>query len=316
MIMPSIKILSDILQKIHSGLLKIYCKYTLPTTNEIGENILIFADMGIGNLIWFYPFIKSIESLNITVAINNKEVSELIKFNIPNAEVVTYSNIPNKKYDVVVANFLCQTNIEVYEIIKRKIPCRIGHAGVERMKYAWLFNYSYKMDNSRQETISNLELLIPFKMEKKYGHLKLPEREITDSYDILIQPHSSYETRKDWKGYKELVTRLKNYNIAFVGSKNEREFISENFPDATNLAGKYDLIGTAHIIKNSKLIIGNDSGLVKVADGLGCKSIQIFYWWSEYIVLAKTYNGINLIEPTIDEVINQVETLFNSLDKQ
>jgi ADP-heptose:LPS heptosyltransferase len=168
------------------------------------------------------------------------------------------------------------------------------------------------MDNSRRETFLNLDFLTPFKLEKNYDYIKLPERGMTDSYDILIQPHSSFESRKDWEGFTELYSRLKNYKVAFVGSRNEREFISTYFPDAVNLAGKYDLVGTASIIKNSKLIVGNDGGLVKVADGLGCKSIQIFYWWSEHIVLAKTFNGINLIQPTVDEVYSYIENSLNS----
>jgi ADP-heptose:LPS heptosyltransferase len=307
MIIRSNNFVIDKLQNIRLSVLKVYCKFVLPTSNLIGNNVLIFADMGIGNLVWYYPFLKSIESFDLTIASNNSEIIELLKFNIPTANVLKYNEIPDKKYDVVVANFLCQKNLEVYEIIKRKIPCRIGHAFARRLKYAWLFNHSFDMDLDRHETVSNLDLLIPFNVNKNYSFIKLPEREIHDSYDIVIQPHSSFAAIKDWQGYVELYKHLNDYKIAFVGSKKEKEFISTFFPKAINLAGKYDLIGTTHIIKNSKLTVGNDGGLTKITDGIGGKAIQIFRWWSDSYVIAKVLNGINLIEPSVEEVLFSIE---------
>lgn len=42
--------------------------------------------------------------------------------------------------------------------------------------------------------------------------------------------------------------------------------------------------------------------MVKIAANLWVKSVQIFRWWTDSFVRARV-KGINLIEPTVDEVI-------------
>ena len=46
---------------------------------------------------------------------------------------------------------------------------------------------------------------------------------------------------------------------------------------------------------------------LKVTDGIGGKAIQIFRWWSDSYVIAKVLNGINLIEPSVEEVLFSIK---------
>jgi hypothetical protein len=65
------------------------------------------------------------------------------------------------------------------------------------------------------------------------------------------------------------------------------------------------------MIAKCKGFIGNDSGLVKIADNLCVPNIQIFRWWTDSIVRARVFiNGTNLIEPELTDVLIAINRNF------
>lgn len=308
-----------ILETAHSRFLRAFCSLKMPTSNKTGENILIFANGGIGNIIYIYPLMKSLEKLHPHILCPNGEVLEILASNLNGCSLAVS---PHTKLDfvpdTVVSNFLAQRNEEVRQIIDARIPCRIGHNWKGSAKYGWLFNLSFVIDDDKHEIDSNLDLIKPFAAEpaKEYFPISLPRRNVNEKFDILIAPHSSNDPRKDWGHYPDLLGRLTRYKIAAIGSPREHDTISAivgNKPgvEVENLAGKYDLSQTAHLIKNSRLLISNDSGLAKIAEALATPHIQIFRWWTRVFVRCRTSNGINLIEPTVDQVYDQIEALMS-----
>ena len=105
-------------------------------------------------------------------------------------------------------------------------------------------------------------------------------RKAKNQYDIVI--HSGYNRHgtvsdnwhlKGYPYYERVVELLPEFKICSVGSKDE---YIEGTDDKTGL----DLLTTGGIIKNSKLLIGNDSGLYHCANALSIPNIVIFTYTS------------------------------------
>jgi len=106
--------------------------------------------------------------------------------------------------------------------------------------------------------------------------------------DIVLVPGASYETKiwakEKYKLLAEKIIKSKLDNSSKIviigyGEKEEEisEFISEENSDKIiNLVGKLSLKESAIIIKQSKLVISNDSGLLHLAEVFKKKVIAIF----------------------------------------
>jgi hypothetical protein len=243
--------------------------------------ILTFADMGIGNFVWYLPVLRALAQHDLTVVCPNEQLRAIIDYNM-------YVNYEIKgKYDVSVNNFLCQRNEDIKKIWR--IPRRIGHDSWWRKKYRWMFTDKIPMQQDDSEEKYNCDLLIPLGITPIFGEIKFPNY-IMPEYDIIISRYST-ETKKDWEYWDELIATLKilrRYKIKILDPK------------------EYSLIRVCDMISKCKLFIGNDSGMPKIAANLGVKTIQIFRWWTDSFVRARV-KGINLIEPSVKEVLEYVE---------
>lgn len=90
---------------------------------------------------------------------------------------------------------------------------------------------------------------------------------------VCLAPSSAHYLKK-WPIYKWYELIAKNPDILFVllGGK-EDVFIEELhlrfFSNTLNLAGKTNLLESSQVVKNAKLLIANDTGLLHVAEQLG-----------------------------------------------
>jgi hypothetical protein len=277
----------------------------------IDDRAIAFANMGIGNLMWFLPTLKIIgQSTKLDVVYDNAGLKELIEYNI-NCRVIPFKDIRNLNYKTSINNFLCQRTEEVKKIIELRIPNRIGHIWNERLKYSWLFNIPCPTDELKHEMLSNLCL---WNAESSDFILELPPiSNIMPEYDILFQVHSFNEPGKDYPYYAEVIKLLdKKYSIAFVGSKeefSEADKIAAGHSHS-NYCGKLTFLETLHLIKNSRLIVGNDGGLLKCANMMASPAIQIFRATSSVIERCKILRGTNLIEPSGMDVINSINEIL------
>jgi ADP-heptose:LPS heptosyltransferase len=243
--------------------------------------ILTFADMGIGNLVYYLPVLKALSQHNLTVICNNEELRQVIDYN------VKCGFKTQGAYDVSVNNFLCQRKQDMVKIWR--IKKRIGHDWIERRKFVWMFTDKIKMNKDKHEMEYNSMLCEPLGLQTYYSTLSFPDFNVPE-YDILISAKSS-KPEKDWAHWDTLITKLKkHYNVKELKR------------------GEYPLIVVGAMINKCKMFIGNDSGLVKIADNLCIPSIQIFRWWTDSIVRARI-KGSNLIEPLLQDVLIEVETL-------
>jgi len=105
-------------------------------------------------------------------------------------------------------------------------------------------------------------------------------RKAKNHYDIAI--HGGYNKHgtvsdnwhlKSYPYYERVVDLLPEFKICSVGSKDE-------FIEGTHNKTGLDLLTTLGIIKNSKLLISNDSGLYHCANALSIPNIVIFTYTS------------------------------------
>ena len=94
-------------------------------------------------------------------------------------------------------------------------------------------------------------------------------------YDIVVHDGFNRDSPAKWEiksypYYKKVVESLKkDFSVCSVGTKNE---YIEGTDDMTGL----NLMDTLGVIKNCKLLLGNDSGLYHCANALGIKNVVIF----------------------------------------
>ncbi len=96
---------------------------------------------------------------------------------------------------------------------------------------------------------------------------------------ISIAPVAKWET-KIWWGYAKLIEILsKKFFIVLLGTKEEQKRINlliKNPKNVLNLAGKLNLLEIVEVIKNSSILITNDSGIMHLGAGTDTPLIAIF----------------------------------------
>lgn len=104
--------------------------------------------------------------------------------------------------------------------------------------------------------------------------LSLWKKRLGDDY-ICIAPGARYE-KKRYPYFDRVVQILLNagYRVVLVGDSKDRELSSDW--GGINLCGELSLTDTAAVIKNAKVFIGNDSGLLHVARAVKTPAVQIY----------------------------------------
>ena len=144
---------------------------------------------------------------------------------------------------------------------------------------------------------SNLDLIKPLNPKFNQGDKRMlrvvTRQELNDAKKLLkkykikgkficFQAGAKWK-RKQWPqyGFRELAEILaqKSYKILLFGSSNEwqlNEEVKGSNKNAINLSGKVSLSEIAAILKLSKLLVGNDSGLIHLASSVGTRTVAIY----------------------------------------
>lgn len=240
--------------------------------------------MGIGNFIFYLPVLRALAKEDLTVICPNEQLRAILDYNIKAKYEI------KGKFDVSVNNFLSQDKRHLTKIWK--IPNRIGHKAWWRDR-SWIFTDKVPMDQDKSEEYYNCKLLEPLGIKPIFEPLRVPNFGMP-KYDIIISRNSA-NPKKVWQYWNELIYSLHDYKVKILDPQ------------------EYPLIVDAHMIRNCKLFIGNDSGLAKIAANLGTPTIQIFRWFTDCFVRARV-KGINLIEPTVEEVICQLNSVLSAVE--
>ena len=96
---------------------------------------------------------------------------------------------------------------------------------------------------------------------------------------VIIVPYS-LSTIKDWQpsSYRELIRRLqsKGCTTAILGSKDQFERASKDFPEAINLCGSTNIRESAEVISRARLYISGCTSMLHVCSTTETPSIAIY----------------------------------------
>lgn len=152
-----------------------------------------------------------------------------------------------------------------------------NYPGINILSKIPLLNKPVPFSYTRSEVDCYMQIArdLGAKEEDLIWHGNCNYNKTNEKYDIIINDGYKKSGSFDWSTksypyYEEVVKLLKNnFSICSVGSKDE---YIKNTVDKTGLK----LLDTLGIIKNSKLLLNNDSGLYHCANALEVKNIVIF----------------------------------------
>ncbi len=267
------------------------------------RNILIFYLSGIGNAVMLTPFLT-----NLIRIFKNRKIKcmflkngsiDLIKHLGLSIEEISKSDFSNpfkfillalklrkEKFDIA---FLPYPNQKMRGAILMKladIPVTIGHmykTGFIKNNPCFL-TFPVKLEN-KHDAEKNLDLLriLGLKIEEKKLFLKIIKNNRIDGFlkkfnqrNKKIALHLGDKEYKDWgeENFVKLITLIKknfNCDIFLLGSGKDR------YVDGTiDLRNKMNLEEVTYFISRMDLIIGNDTGLMHIAEAVDTPFIAIF----------------------------------------
>lgn len=267
------------------------------------KRLLVIQTAFLGDLMLTLPIFKKIKNEiknSYLAVIARKDIGETLK-NVVEIDEIIYDDKKNSyfkeffrlikkvkalKFDaaIIAHRSLRSALIAYFSDIKIRIGFDIKPVSLfytHRIPFKWLI----------PEVERNLSLLDPLLKENsvEFPHINPPySQKFADVIKIkpliLINPSSVWETKK-WLDYKfaKLIERINSkYRVkpVIIGSKKERD-VAENIEKMSdmkciNLAGETTLFDLMWIIKNSTLLITNDSGPMHIATAFGVGVVAIF----------------------------------------
>ncbi len=285
------------------------------------RRILVYTQMGIGNMVMFTPLLKALRShfqhskiILIFLHMNGAEqvvkgsslVDEIIIWDIKKLSYLQKLRLifqmKDWKPDLIISRFNSHYPIYALITVLSRAPFRIGHvsSGGWKGKYDYLNNYCVIMNEKEHEIDRYLRLAsdvgIPIVDQKPFFYINSDDIQTAqtflrahginnDGQFITIQMGTSHMQRwKQWdiKKWVMLTENLlrNNIKIVAVGSPDERGMIVSALSNLTIkpivAAGKMTLKQTAAIIKKSRLLVCNDSGLMHIAVAMDTLVVAIY----------------------------------------
>ncbi len=260
------------------------------------NRILIIRLSSLGDVLLTTPVIRAIKKEFPGASIDflvREEYVDAVKFN-PNINVVyALSRSEKSKFLIKVLNgnrynFIVdlQNNIR-----SRLIVSSLNRTTYSYKKPTWDKYLLVRFKINRYKEIKSIterycESIPGLKLDKLGLELHTPQNISSDlpsekNY-LGLCPGSKHFTKR-WPSeyFIELGNELisKGYEILIFGGKDDKEIcelITSQINGSINLSNDNDLIKTANEIKNCKLVICNDSGLMHVAAAAGVPVITIF----------------------------------------
>jgi len=278
----------------------------------VGDNsprrILVVFLSGLGNTLLFRPTLKAIQSVSpdakLDFLIENSTVETLVKPDFPQSSFVywpggvaervrVFLELKKEKYDCIITTFEAQGwKLALFGRFTA-IPMRIGYA--QGKWYDSLYTHLLTFDPDMHDVDRHLQLLKPLGIclaeppdmslnvcgDFAQFHKLLPDNKSS----VCIHAGCSRNLiQKRWplerfaSVARELISQ--NYNVIFLGGQDEVEMIPELkrlFGDSLQiLIGKLNIWETAFVIRESKLMISNDSGLMHLACAVSTPVVAVF----------------------------------------
>ncbi|VAX29382.1 ADP-heptose--lipooligosaccharide heptosyltransferase II, partial [hydrothermal vent metagenome] len=259
------------------------------------KKILIIRPGGIGDAVLLLPAINSLKE-----ELPDSEIDILAEKR--NAEIFGFSKEINRiyLYDMGSGLFKCLKNrydvvidTEQWHRLSAVAAYLAGAAvrvGFDTNERARLFTHRIPYSHDDYEVYSFLSLIAPlinssgvtFDMDKPFLNMEGTPSIDPQSPIIAIFPGASVVERRwggDRFGKVARALRSKGYRVVILGSgadSREAARIKEYAGDCIDLTGKTDLKGVAAILKESKLLLTADSGLMHIAYAVGTATVSLF----------------------------------------
>jgi ADP-heptose:LPS heptosyltransferase len=256
-------------------------------------------------------FLKRIDLIDTIITLHDKNPFTLIG-SVFKAWFRLFRMRPDIYIDLeIYSNF--STLITLFSISKNRIGFYLRSSSFRMGIYTHMMFFNSKVPISEVYLqiarlfgpIKSSPKLFPMDKNIEFSTNLLPSK----SY-IVINPNASdlrLERRWGKENFKKLIQQISrkypNYEIVLIGSKDEREYVSEIIEDfdsnnIQNLAGKTNIDELIGIIKNAQLVITNDTGPMHISFSCNSPTICLFgpcspeqYGWVENtkIIYKKVY---------------------------
>jgi len=238
--------------------------------------------------------LEEYEDIDDSILLDDRSIFSLIKTFFPFI------------YKLFRAKFQLYIDLEVYSNFSTL--CSILSASKNRFGYYLKTkdyrrrNYTHLMYFNRNCEISqtylqwarllNCETISPELPTLKSTELKsdiLSTFELTKNEYLVVNPNASdlrIERRWDIQRFinicEQLIKMYPNQKIVLIGSKSEKQYVEQikkHFLDVQNIisiAGKTNISELIYILKNSKLLLTNDTGPMHLAFAVKVKTVALF----------------------------------------
>ncbi|RKY71594.1 MAG: hypothetical protein DRQ14_07100, partial [Candidatus Latescibacterota bacterium] len=261
-------------EKAREALGRVESKLSQPGALDKYRRILLVMDQGIGNMVMLTPALRALKELlpeaQITVLGRKPSVEVLEGLGV---NVITEPE-EDASYDI---GFYTIWSADYERAFGRKLREQCGgklykvqmddpdlHESEHHMKIPRLMGYS---GPTPEPYCALRDVDVPWGEGEKVVALS----------DTTLD-HPAWQ-RKRWPYFRELAWRLveRGYKVALVGGPSEAaRFDPKGWPEVYNLLGRYDIPGTAGVLKKCCLFIGNDSGPAHMAGALGVPTFVLF----------------------------------------
>jgi ADP-heptose:LPS heptosyltransferase len=293
------------------------------------NNILVLNNHGLGDVVMSFPFFEKLLEYH-----NNSKILVVLKSNLE-LELFSLTKLyvmnPNKfklylREDIkrIFRYFFRIKAAYALGVNERKSKIIFRSLGVNNFYIASPYKYMqslsgnilYNKGISHKSTLylNLLDISNHSEFEAIYKDYFVDSNNhsvVVENYMILAGGSGDLEKHKRWPiyRYKELVDKVLNktdLNIVFVGSKEEKKIvddiligISSKFSNRIiQLNGKTSLLELIEIIRDSKIVVGNDNGVLHIASACNAKILGLF-GSTDYNITGPNGNHVTIIDNRI-----------------
>jgi lipopolysaccharide heptosyltransferase II len=249
----------------------------LKETKRIFKKLYVLADKSVSDIFEKNPAIDELITFNKSKILDVISVIfKLRKYNIRTAITLTPSFSSALIFLLSGIKIRCGFSDDGF-LLNRKYKRDKNHSEkhlIEEFKEVfYLASYKFDFKDIKQE------IFVDNKMESEVlKNFKLNKRK----FNIFISPFVKYGPAKMWdiRKFNELIEvlkeKIKNSRIYIIGTRQDLEYKFNLSKNVIDLRGKTTLKEIIYLIKNTNLFIGNDSGIMHIADAFEIPSLIVF----------------------------------------
>ena len=249
----------------------------LKETKRIFKKLYVLADKSVSDIFEKNPAIDELITFNKSKILDViLVILKLRKYNIRTAITLTPSFSSALIFLLSGIKIRCGFSDDGF-LLNRKYKRDKNHLEkhlIEEFKEVfYLASYKFDFKDIKQD------IFIDNKMESEVlKNFKLNKRK----FNIFISPFVKYGPAKMWdiRKFNELIEvlkeKIKNSRIYIIGTRQDLEYKFNLSKNVIDLRGKTTLKEIIYLIKNTNLFIGNDSGIMHIADAFEIPSLIVF----------------------------------------